>query len=32
MVLMAVFLLSDWPREVAALMGAGVLLLSRRLH
>jgi Na+/H+ antiporter NhaD/arsenite permease-like protein len=31
-VLMAVFLLSDWPRDVAALVGAGVLLLSRRLH
>jgi Na+/H+ antiporter NhaD/arsenite permease-like protein len=30
--LMAVFLLSPWPREVAALVGAGVLLLSRRLH
>jgi hypothetical protein len=32
LVLMAVFLLTDWPREVAALMGAGVLLLSRRFH
>jgi Na+/H+ antiporter NhaD/arsenite permease-like protein len=31
-VLMAVFLLTDWPRDVAALVGAGVLLLSRRLH
>lgn len=30
--LMAVFLLTPWPREVAALVGAGVLLLSRRLH
>jgi Na+/H+ antiporter NhaD/arsenite permease-like protein len=30
--LMAVFLLSPWPREVAALVGAGLLLLSRRLH
>ena len=30
--LMAVFLLTDWPREVAALVGAGVLLLSRRFH
>jgi Na+/H+ antiporter NhaD/arsenite permease-like protein len=30
--LLAVFLLTDWPREVAALVGAGVLLLSRRLH
>jgi len=31
-VLMGVFLFTDWPREVAALVGAGVLLLSRRLH
>lgn len=31
-VLMAVFLATDWPRDVAALVGAGVLLLSRRLH
>ncbi|TSE29069.1 putative transporter [Tepidimonas thermarum] len=30
--LLAVFLLTDWPREVAALVAAGVLLLSRRLH
>jgi Na+/H+ antiporter NhaD/arsenite permease-like protein len=30
--LLLVFLLTDWPREVAALVGAGVLLLSRRLH
>jgi Na+/H+ antiporter NhaD/arsenite permease-like protein len=30
--LMAVFLLTDWPREAAALVGAGVLLLSTRLH
>jgi Na+/H+ antiporter NhaD/arsenite permease-like protein len=30
--LVAVFLLTDWPREVAALTGAGLLLLSRRLH
>lgn len=30
--LMVVFLLTDWPRDVAALVGAGVLLLSRRLH
>lgn len=30
--LMAVFLFSDWPRELAALIGAGVLLMSRRLH
>jgi Na+/H+ antiporter NhaD/arsenite permease-like protein len=32
LVLMGVFLFTDWPREVAALVGAGVLLLSRRLH
>ncbi len=31
-VLMLVFLFTGWPREVAALVGAGVLLLSRRLH
>jgi Na+/H+ antiporter NhaD/arsenite permease-like protein len=31
-VLMAVFLFTDWPRDVSALVGAGVLLLSRRLH
>jgi Na+/H+ antiporter NhaD/arsenite permease-like protein len=30
--LMGVFLFTDWPREVAALLGAAVLLLSRRLH
>jgi len=30
--LLGVFLLTDWPREVAALVGAGVLLLSRRFH
>jgi Na+/H+ antiporter NhaD/arsenite permease-like protein len=30
--LIAVFLLTDWPREVAALTGAGVLLMSRKLH
>jgi len=30
--LMAVFLFTDWPRDVAALVGAGVLLLSRKLH
>jgi Na+/H+ antiporter NhaD/arsenite permease-like protein len=30
--LMLVFLFTDWPREIAALVGAGVLLLSRRLH
>ncbi len=32
LVLMMVFLFTDWPRDVAALVGAGVLLLSRRLH
>ena len=31
-VLMGVFLMTDWNREVAALVGAAVLLLSRRLH
>ena len=30
--LVGVFLFTDWPREVAALTGAGVLLMSRRLH
>ena len=30
--LLGVFLFTDWPRDVAALVGAGVLLLSRRLH
>ena len=30
--LVGVFLFTDWPRDVAALVGAGVLLLSRRLH
>jgi Na+/H+ antiporter NhaD/arsenite permease-like protein len=30
--LMGVFLFTDWPREVAALVGAGLLLLSRRLQ
>jgi Na+/H+ antiporter NhaD/arsenite permease-like protein len=30
--LVAVFLLTDWPREVAALTGAGLLLMSRKLH
>lgn len=32
LVLMGIFLFTDWPREVAALAGAGLLLLSRRLH
>jgi Na+/H+ antiporter NhaD/arsenite permease-like protein len=31
-VLLLIFLFTDWPRDVAALVGAGVLLLSRRLH
>lgn len=31
-VLVVVFLFANWPREVAALVGAGVLLLSRRFH
>jgi Na+/H+ antiporter NhaD/arsenite permease-like protein len=30
--LLGVFLLTDVPREVAALAGAGLLLMSRRLH
>jgi len=30
--LLLIFLFTDWPREVAALVGAGVLLLSRRLQ
>ncbi|MBL8350327.1 MAG: anion transporter [Burkholderiaceae bacterium] len=30
--LLLIFLFSGWPRDVAALVGAGVLLLSRRLH
>jgi Na+/H+ antiporter NhaD/arsenite permease-like protein len=30
--LLVVFLFTNWPREVAALVGAGVLLLSRRFH
>jgi len=32
LLLMAVFLATDWPRDVAALVGAGVLLLSQRFH
>jgi Na+/H+ antiporter NhaD/arsenite permease-like protein len=31
-ILLVIFLFTDWPREVAALVGAGVLLLSRRFH
>jgi Na+/H+ antiporter NhaD/arsenite permease-like protein len=30
--LLLVFLFTDWPREVAALVGAGILMTSRRLH
>lgn len=30
--LLGVFLFTSWPREAAALVGAGVLLTSRRLH
>ena len=30
--LVLVFLATDWPRDVAALVGAGVLLLSQRFH
>ena len=30
--LLLIFLFTDWPRDVAALVGAAVLLLSRRLH
>lgn len=31
-VLVVIFVATDWPRDVAALVGAGVLLLSRRFH
>jgi len=31
-VLLVAFLATDWPREIVALGGAGVLLCSRRLH
>lgn len=31
-VLLGVFLFTPWPREAAALVGAGVLLTSRQLH
>jgi Na+/H+ antiporter NhaD/arsenite permease-like protein len=31
-ILLVVFLFTSWPREVAALAGAGVLLTSRRMH
>ena len=30
--LMLIFLFTDWPRDVAALTAAGVLLLSQRFH
>ncbi len=30
--LLLIFLFTNWPRDVAALVGAGILLLSRRLH
>lgn len=30
--LMLVFLFTSWPRDVAAFVGAGILLTSRRLH
>ena len=30
--LLLIFLFTSWPRDVAALVGAGILLLSRRLH
>jgi len=30
--LVFVFLVTDWPRDVAALIGAGLLLLSQRFH
>jgi len=30
--LVLVFLATDWPRDVAALVGAGLLLLSQRFH
>jgi Na+/H+ antiporter NhaD/arsenite permease-like protein len=30
--LLVVFLFTPWPRDVAALVGAGILLTSRRMH
>ncbi|MBL8334939.1 MAG: anion transporter, partial [Rubrivivax sp.] len=30
--LLVIFLVTDWPRDVAALVGAGLLLLSQRFH
>jgi Na+/H+ antiporter NhaD/arsenite permease-like protein len=32
LVLLLIFLVTAWPRELAALVGAGLLLTSRRLH
>jgi Na+/H+ antiporter NhaD/arsenite permease-like protein len=32
LVLLLVFVLTDWPRDVSALVGAGLLLLSQRFH
>jgi Na+/H+ antiporter NhaD/arsenite permease-like protein len=32
LVILLAFLFTSWPREVVALTGAGVLLMSRRLH
>jgi Na+/H+ antiporter NhaD/arsenite permease-like protein len=32
LIIVACFLFTDWPREVVALTGAGVLLTSRQLH
>jgi Na+/H+ antiporter NhaD/arsenite permease-like protein len=31
-VLLVIFLFTGWPRDVAALVGAGILLTSRRMH
>ena len=30
--LVVIFLVTDWPRDVAAVSGAGILLLSQRFH
>ena len=30
--LVVIFVFTSWPREVAALIGAGILMMSRRLH
>ncbi len=30
--LVAIFVVTDWPHDVAALVGAGILLLSQRFH